>query len=244
MIVCKNCGRIFDGKYCNNCGQSANTKRINKQFILEIFEHGVLHLNHGILYTIREILLRPGITIKKYLEGKRKKYTHPLTYIAFISVIYFLLRSVFIKYPAAGASPDTNRIITDFIYNYYPKITVFVFIPLAALFTPLFYQDRHYNFFELFTFHCYVRGQFMLFELLMLFFNWLLVHSGATLPQIFITGCTILFNMLFMGWAQKQFFNDKNYLESFIKALGLSVMLMVCAIVLVILAVRIMGNKG
>lgn len=243
MIACKNCGRIFDGNYCNNCGQPANTKRINGQFIIKNLEHEILHFDHGIVFTIKEILLRPGITIKKFLEGKRKKYSHPLTYIAVISVIYFILRSVFVKYPPADAG-DTNRIIVDFIYDYYPKIVVFVFIPLAALFTPIFYPGQPYNFFELFTFHCYVRGQFMLFELLVLFINWLLIHLGATLPAVLITGSNILFNLLFMGWAQKQFFNDKNYWESFFKAFGLTVMLIVCAVVFVILAVRVLGLKG
>lgn len=242
MIVCKNCGRVFDGRYCNNCGQSANTRRINRAFIFKNFEHEILHFDHGIVFTIKEILIRPGITIKKFLEGKRKKYSHPLTYIAIISVVYFILRSVLVKYHHAD-TPDTNRIIVDFIYDYYPKLVVIIFIPLAAAFTPIFYQGKPYNFFELFTFHCYIRGQFMLFELLVLFINWLLIQLGYPLPVALITVSNILFNLLFMGWALQQFFDDRNYLESFFKAFGITVMLIACAVVLVIFAVRVIDQK-
>lgn len=242
MIVCKNCGKVFDGKYCTDCGQSATTKRVDGKFILKSIENEILNIDHGIIFTLKEVLLRPGITIKKFLEGKRKRYSHPLTYIAIISVVYFILRSVLVKYPHV-TTPDTNKIIADFMYEYYPKLVVFVFIPLAAAFTPIFYPGKPYNFFELFTFHCYIRGQFMLFELLVLFINWVLIQSGNPLPGILITGSAILFNLLFMGWAQKQFFDDKSYLESFLKALGIVAMLLVCAIVITLIAYKIMGGK-
>lgn len=244
MIACKNCGRVFDGKFCDNCGQSANTKRINRQFIFEIFELGIIHLNHGFFFTLKEILVRPGITIKNYLDGKRKKYSHPLTYIAVITVIYFLLRSIFVKYPAAAGTPDSNRIIFDFIYEYYPKLVVFVFIPLAALFTPIFYQGKHYNFFELFTFHCYIRAQFMLFELLIVIINWLMIQLGATLPPSFVFITSLIFNLLFLGWAQFQFYNDKNYLMALLKAFGLMALLMLCGMLFAIIALLAMGKKG
>lgn len=243
MIVCKNCGWVFDGSYCNNCGQSSNTRRLNWSFIIENFEHEILHFEHGIIFTIKEIFMRPGITIKQFLDGKRKKYSHPLTYIAVISVIYFILRNVFVKFSPPANTSDTQTIITNFIYQYYPKIVVVVFIPLAALFTGIFYPGNPYNFVELFSFQCYIRGQFMLFELLVLFINWSLVHAGAALPPAVTVGSTMLFNMLFMGWAQQQFFNDKNYLQAFLKAVGLTVMLMICAAIFAIIAARILGNK-
>ena len=243
MIVCKNCGRVFDGNYCNNCGQSAKTRRLNWRFIVENFEHEILHFDHGIVFTIKEIFLRPGTTIKKFLEGKRKKYSHPLTYIAVISVIYFILRSVFVKYTPPADTSDAQSIITDFIYHYYPKIVVVVFIPLAALFTGIFYPGNPYNFVELFSFHCYIRGQFMLFELLVLFINWSLIHLGTALPPVVTAGSTMLFNLLFMGWAQQQFFNDKNFFQAFLKAVGLTVLLMISAAILAIIAANVLGKN-
>ncbi|MBS1921056.1 MAG: DUF3667 domain-containing protein [Bacteroidetes bacterium] len=243
MIACKNCGRVFEGNYCSQCGQSANTKRLSWQFLLKNFEHEILHLDHGILFTIREILIRPGITINKFLEGKRKKYSHPFTYIAVISVIYLVLRSVLVKYTPLPETQGSQNLIANFIYQNYSKVLIFVFIPLAALFTPIFYPRNPYNFVELFTFQCYIRGQFMLFELLILFINWLLLHLDVIIPPVALTIIIILINMFFLGWAQQQFFNDKNYIQAFLKAIGITLLLIVSAMILVVLASLIMSKK-
>ena len=243
MILCKNCGNPFEGNYCNSCGQTAKTQRLNWHFIIDNIEHDVLHFDHGIIYTIRQIFIRPGETIKKFIAGQRKKYTHPLTYLVVISVVYYIFRSLLVPHENAVDTSDVDKTIADFIYNYYSKIVMVIIIPLAALYTPIFYPGEPYNFVELFTFHCYIRGQFMIFELIVIILNWLLVKSSVLLPSAALITVNIVFNVFFLCWALKQFFNEKNFGFSFLKAVALMIMLIMSAIMLTKVAALILGGK-
>lgn len=241
MIVCKNCGYVFEGNYCSNCGQAANTKRLSWGFIIHNLEYDIFNFDHGIIYTVGQIFVRPGKTIKEYLDGKRKKYTPPITYIAVISVIYYIFRSIFVKDASPADATGNDKVIADFIYNYYPKLVVFVFIPLATVFTPIFYPNRRYSFVELFAFHCYIRGQFMLFEMVVLLVNWILIKFNISSTPLFVTIITVLFNLVFMGWALQQFFDEKNYLINFAKSVALMALLIVSAVLLTQIAIAVLN---
>jgi len=59
MNNCSNCNDALTGKYCSNCGQPVKVKRIDGHYIVHEIEH-VLHFERGILFTIKELLIRPG----------------------------------------------------------------------------------------------------------------------------------------------------------------------------------------
>jgi hypothetical protein len=81
MITCKNCETTFEGKFCSNCSQKADTHRFTlKHFLHESF-HAFTHADKGILFLIKELFLRPGQAIREYNEGKRKKYFNPITFL-------------------------------------------------------------------------------------------------------------------------------------------------------------------
>jgi hypothetical protein len=78
---CKTCGIPFQGDFCHACGQ----KRIYKRFTLKesskwVFSE-VFNLDHGFLYTSKEMLFRPNVVIKEYLSGSTKKYMHPFRFL-------------------------------------------------------------------------------------------------------------------------------------------------------------------
>ena len=67
MNKCKNCKLEKDNKFCPNCWNPKELKRIDKEYIIS--EIGsVLNFDKGILYTIKELLIRPGITIRKFIR--------------------------------------------------------------------------------------------------------------------------------------------------------------------------------
>jgi Protein of unknown function (DUF3667) len=90
-IVCKNCGNEVSGNFCSNCGQRANTHKLNMHFILHDLQHGLFHFDKGILYTAKELLTRPGHTIREYLEGKRVRHFQPLSFVIVLATFYGLL---------------------------------------------------------------------------------------------------------------------------------------------------------
>ena len=94
MITCKNCNNHFEGKYCNNCGQSADTERLDFKFLIKnLHKNFIKYFHKGIFYTSRQLFTRPGHSILiKDIEGKRIQHFEPigllLTFAAFYAVLY------------------------------------------------------------------------------------------------------------------------------------------------------------
>ena len=64
---CINCNNQISEDFCPKCGQSAKLKRIDKHYV----SHELLHLFHfekGFFYTAKELFLRPGDSIKEFIE--------------------------------------------------------------------------------------------------------------------------------------------------------------------------------
>ncbi len=91
---CANCGRAIDGpaqKFCPACGQPTPMHRIDWHFMAHELEHSILHMDRGILYSLKELMLRPGKLIRDYLEGRRAGQAKPfLLLMVMATVIVFL----------------------------------------------------------------------------------------------------------------------------------------------------------
>ena len=84
-IICKNCNYNFKGKYCNNCGQTADTHRLDFHYLWHQFKHGLLHFDDGILYSGIELFTRPGHSIREFVNGKR------VGYFSFVTLLLLIL---------------------------------------------------------------------------------------------------------------------------------------------------------
>ena len=86
-MVCKNCEASFEGKFCSNCSQTADIHRVTlKHFFHELF-HAMTHTDKGILLLAKALLTRPGHVAREYLDGKRKKYFNPLSFLVITAAI-------------------------------------------------------------------------------------------------------------------------------------------------------------
>ncbi len=91
LIVCKNCGNEFAGKYCNACGEkvyAAHDKSI-KHLFEEAF-HFLTHLEGSFFTTIKTIFGKPGQFSLDYCNGLRKKYFKPVSYFMMLVILYLL----------------------------------------------------------------------------------------------------------------------------------------------------------
>lgn len=84
MIACKNCGCRTDARFCPDCGQSTAVKRLEMKTILQDLPGIVLNLDRGFLYNVVQLASRPGYAIKDYLDGKRKPFQHPLSFMLIV----------------------------------------------------------------------------------------------------------------------------------------------------------------
>lgn len=65
-MKCVKCNSKMHGRFCCNCGHSQELQRIDGQYVLSEIK-AVLNFDGGILYTIKELLLRPGLNIRKFI---------------------------------------------------------------------------------------------------------------------------------------------------------------------------------
>ena len=91
--TCLNCGTEFEGKFCPECGQSAETGRFTMKFIWENLLAAFLSKDGGIWFTLKNLFTRPGAMIVEILNGKRRRYFSPFPMLFFALTVYILLAS-------------------------------------------------------------------------------------------------------------------------------------------------------
>ena len=95
---CINCALAVAGpgqKFCPGCGQPTPAHRIDWHFLGHELEHSVLHMDRGILYSLRQLMLRPGRLMRDYIDGRRGNHVKPLLLIMVSAAAVVLLNRFF-----------------------------------------------------------------------------------------------------------------------------------------------------
>ena len=85
ITYCRNCGEIIHKKFCTHCGQKIEA-RIKIKSLLHDIPHAIYHVDHGFFFNVKQLFLRPGAAMLDYLQGRRKPFFHPVTYLAILLV--------------------------------------------------------------------------------------------------------------------------------------------------------------
>ena len=184
-------------------------KRIDKKYILA--EIGsVLNFEKGIFYTLKQLLLKPGTTIREFITEDRTRLVKPMLFIIICSLVYTILkenlhfRDDYLYVNSSNASFST----TIFIWmknNYgYGNLIIAIFI---AFWTKILFKKYRYNFYELLILLFYIMGVGML---ILAFFG--IIDELTKSNIIRFGGATFL---IYYSWAVGQFFNKKNCLNYF-----------------------------
>lgn len=101
---CSNCGNEYVNNYCPRCGQKAVygpiTWRSVWQGILDVWGMGT----RSLLYTLWQLLWRPGYLMRDYISGKRQVCFPPVKMLVIVGVVVLLIDN--------WLYPDTN-VVTD-----------------------------------------------------------------------------------------------------------------------------------
>jgi len=90
-MTCRNCGHTVKGNFCSQCGQNSKVDRINFSSFAKDISDSIFQINRGFFYTLTELFVRPGASLKDFLHGKRKSHFKPITYVLTLSTVYFLI---------------------------------------------------------------------------------------------------------------------------------------------------------
>ncbi|PHR71894.1 MAG: hypothetical protein COA67_05755 [Lutibacter sp.] len=229
LEYCKKCKKESSDNYCSNCGTSKELKRINKQYIID--EVGsILNFDKGIFYTTKELLIRPGKTVKEFVLNDRNRLVKPIVFIIICSLIYTISQQIFqfedgyVNYSFDKDSASTT--IFDWVTaNYgYSNFLISIFI---ALWIKIFFRKSAYNFFEILILLCFVMGSGML-----IFSLFGIIDSYTTLK---IVDKGFFIGVVYIIWAIAQFFEGKRVIN-FLKAMfsySLGIMTFTIAVLLI-----------
>lgn len=83
-MICKNCKNPISetSKFCNSCGAKVVTNRITVKNLLSDVSHNIFGWDNKFFFTIKSLVLKPGVLLREYFEGTRKKYVNPFTFLA------------------------------------------------------------------------------------------------------------------------------------------------------------------
>lgn len=160
---CVQCETPLLGNFCHQCGQAKHLHRIDGHFVWHELMH-VLHVEKGIFYTIRELLLRPSATIRNYIEEDRNRLVKPLLFLILCSLAYNIV-GYFWPMPLAAASQTQGTSATKiwaWVAAHFGYANFLMSIPLALCLKAMFWRQR-YNVFEIWVILAYIVGLFILF---------------------------------------------------------------------------------
>lgn len=88
MVKCLCCGSECYDKYCPSCGQSTTTKRLTFTAMVNYILYGMLKMNGGFLYTVKELFIHPWKVIRDYIQGRRVVYMQPFLLLIAVTLYY------------------------------------------------------------------------------------------------------------------------------------------------------------
>jgi hypothetical protein len=182
---CKTCGAALPATaaFCQGCGELAHSHRLDIKHVLHESVHAFLHADKGIFLLIRELALRPGKSALAYVEGSRRKYLNPVTFLLITGGFSFFLRYK-LGFKGVAASKKVIFYMGEFIHQYSTPIVILT-IPLLSLYSWLFFRSTGKNYAENMVMNMYMMGEYHLLTIILLI-----------LPSYFLPGLNTALSIL------------------------------------------------
>lgn len=232
---CKKCNTEITGNYCANCGFPRELIRIDKRYLLD--EIGsVLYFDKGILYTIKQLIIRPGKAVHQFIREDRRRLVKPIIFLIICSLLYTIAQNIlaFEDGYINISLEEMEGTITGKMFNWvgenygYANIIMALF---TAFWIKIFFSKYGYNYYEIFILLCFTMGMSMLIFALLGIADSIFGH------RILNKGSSIA--IVYSAWAIGQFFDAKKK-RSYLKGLVCYLLGMISFFtILIILAIGI-----
>jgi hypothetical protein len=204
---CKNCTNPVTENFCGNCGQKTTVHRYSiKHFIEHDLIHGIWHVDKGILFTIKVLFIRPGHSIREFINGKRVGYFSFITLLIIIlGVSHFV--SEYSQVKLSDLMPDGGKGAMNDLEDFtkkYPKFTLLLTIPGYSVFSFLWFRKAKLNFTEHFVLNSYKTVAELLIGLI---FTLITVFYSNLKVLAIIYSFIGLFTIIYTYWYYRQYFS-------------------------------------
>lgn len=213
MINCKNCHTELQEQddYCKSCGGKVIRNRLTFRNLFEHITETFFNFDNKLLRTLIDLFKKPDVVIGGYINGTRKRYVNPISYLALtltVSGIYLIIINKFfpnlfteMSYPGVEGQQEFMTIYIEYLQKYYSLFMVGL-IPLYALISRLVFINRKdFNFTEHIVMAMYIMAQF---SLVSSFLNIALLV--LQLPPNLLGTSSIFLQMAYFGYCYKRLY--------------------------------------
>jgi len=215
MNRCQYCNEPIHGNYCSNCGQPEKLEKIDGHYFLQEIGNFFL-INKEMLYTVKNVLINPGESVKRFIAKDRHRFVKPITFLLATSLIYTLANHFF-NIGAEDYYDQTEQIegsVLSLIFHWmlieYPGYTDIITRFIIAFWIRIFFRKSNYNLFEIFILLCFITG------ITTLFLSIFIIIQGIT--HLKLIQISMYFLAIYLVWAIGSFY-DRKKVTSYIKAL-------------------------
>ncbi len=206
IVNCKNCGSALQDNYCSHCGQPAKFARISATFFYHELIHFFTHVEKGFLFTSIKMILKPGETVRNFIEGRRRIYQAPVSYFLIWTSVYIVLIYAMESFFGENTVITYNAYFgpggsTKFAISHLALVLAMI-IPVQALFLYLLVTKGVYNYFETIVASIYILGTILLFQIVFLILAvCVYLSSGQTLDL----KLSDVFKITYLSWSSYDF---------------------------------------
>jgi hypothetical protein len=209
MNTCKNCGHTVEGNYCSHCRQDVHTGRLTWKEIARQIRNATVDVDRGFFFTAREMFVRPGVTLRNYLEGKRVNYSNPFFFVLLTAGFASLLFMTFdVSLPVQSINLERIERVNPLVAQKYFVLVGIFFVTMLSVSDGLLYRKSTLNAAELLVVNAFQAGQVLVITLL--FFPVLLVQDRLIDPGDITAGVRTLLKAITFGylvWTRWQLFS-------------------------------------
>ena len=156
---CRNCNYLLsnDSRYCNSCGAQIIRNRLTFKNLLAYFTETYFNYDNKFIQTIINLIVKPEDVIGSYVDGVRKKYINPISFLAIsftLSGFYLFFFQDNLKEIMDQANLSNyqgqeklGKAISNFVFDY-NSLLYFIIIPAFALISWIVFKNKKYNFTE------------------------------------------------------------------------------------------------
>ena len=199
-----------DGECCSHCGRPVQPSRIDIKYIIREIS-SVLSFKKGILFTIKELLIRPGQSVRSFILEDRHRLVKPIIFVIFCSFIYTILQQLlhfedayFENAYKEIDSESASMVIIEWTRNHYGYANILTGF-FIALWLKILFRKYAYNFFELVVLLLFLAG---ITTLIYSVFGIVEAFSGLRLFYV-----SVSIGIIYTSWAIGQFYGKKNYMN-------------------------------
>jgi hypothetical protein len=223
METCKNCGIPMVGAFCHGCGQKADTHRLDWHWLGHELQHSVFHVDKGILYTLKELFLRPG------------RHFPPLSLILVLAAVYSVLYAFFKPdMSAVQLNPEGQKameLMSELMTSKYALFELML-LPLVSFWSWLLMKKFGHNFVEHVIINAFLGGQRILLNVLFLPLN----KFGMTLSFL-ASGLLFVAYFGFFIFGYVQLYEHKNTTSVVLRSISAYVLFWIVAMLIMIVGV-------